>query len=160
MSISATEGLTAAAVNRPSYTAGSVPGQQPSAKEDKDLFMSLLVAQMRYQDPMNPADSSAFLTQTATFTQVEKLQEMADATAAMLSAQNSFGASGLVGRNVSWVATDGSTHTGSVDGVSFGVDGPVLDVAGNDVPLSHVLSVRASAAAAPENTPDSGTSAS
>ena len=37
----------------------------------KDVFMKLLVAQMRYQDPSNPVDSSQMMAQTATFSQVE-----------------------------------------------------------------------------------------
>ena len=32
---------------------------------DKDMFLQLLVAQMRNQDPANPTDSSEFLAQTA-----------------------------------------------------------------------------------------------
>ena len=40
----------------------------------KDMFLKLLVAQMKYQDPANPASSSEFMAQTATFTQVEKLE--------------------------------------------------------------------------------------
>ena len=43
----------------------------------KDIFLKLLVAQMKYQDPANPASSSEFMAQTATFTQVEKLEEIA-----------------------------------------------------------------------------------
>ena len=40
---------------------------------DQDTFLKLLVAQLKYQDPSNPADSTQFLAQTAQFTQVEKL---------------------------------------------------------------------------------------
>ena len=39
---------------------------------DKDMFLQLLVAQMKYQDPMNPTDSSEFLSQSAQFTALEK----------------------------------------------------------------------------------------
>ena len=38
----------------------------------KDTFLRLLVAQMRYQDPSNPVDSSQMMAQTAT-----SLREMA-----------------------------------------------------------------------------------
>lgn len=155
MSISATEGVsgqygspTTSASRGVSYTATASEGAQKTTS-DKDLFLSLLVAQMRYQDPMNPADSSAFLTQTATFTQVEKLQDVADSSAALLSAQNAFGASGLVGRDVAFIdATTGLETSGAVKGVSFGTDGPVLDVNGVEVPLSSVLKVTASGALA------------
>ena len=47
---------------------------QRATAADKDMFLQLLVAQMRYQDPMNPTDSSEFLAQTAQFTALEKMQ--------------------------------------------------------------------------------------
>ena len=49
----------------------------------QDAFLQLLVAQLKYQDPMSPSDSSEFLSQTAQFTQVEKLEEIADAMATL-----------------------------------------------------------------------------
>ena len=58
----------------------------------KDVFLQLLVAQMRYQDPSNPVDSSQMMAQTATFTQVEKLEEIASQNAALLALQRSTSA--------------------------------------------------------------------
>src|SRR5918911_1466706 len=63
----------------------------------KDVFLKLLVAQLKYQDPSNPADSSQMMSQTATFTQVEKLEELAKQNAALLSLQRSSSAAALVG---------------------------------------------------------------
>ncbi|MEM9200517.1 MAG: flagellar hook capping FlgD N-terminal domain-containing protein [Actinomycetota bacterium] len=66
----------------------------------QDAFLKLLVAQLRYQDPMSPQDSSEFLSQTAQFTQVEKLEEIADAMA-MLSTNDQLSTIGnLVGKVV------------------------------------------------------------
>ena len=45
------------------------------------MFLNLMVAQLRYQDPMNPADSGEFLAQNAQFTALEKMQDVADQTA-------------------------------------------------------------------------------
>jgi len=39
----------------------------------KDDFLKLLVAQIRYQNPLNPADGIEFLTQLAQFTELEQL---------------------------------------------------------------------------------------
>lgn len=120
-----------------------MPGAEPSSspQADKDMFLQLLVAQMRYQDPMNPTDSSAFLSQSAQFTALEKMQQVADQTAMSLSAQMAFGASALVGRSITWTDAEGATQSGVVSGVSFGAEGPVLDVAGTEVPLALVASV-------------------
>jgi flagellar basal-body rod modification protein FlgD len=105
------------------------------------MFLQLLVAQMRYQDPMNPTDSSEFLAQSAQFTALEKMEAVADQTRQLLGAQMAFGASGLIGRHVSWADTDGTTKTGTVGGVTFTATGPLLDIDGTSVPLSSVQTV-------------------
>src|SRR3954463_7775998 len=106
---------------------------------DKDMFLQLLVAQMRYQDPSNPTDSSQFLAQSAQFTALEKMQAVADQTAKLVSAQMAFGASGLVGKQVTWVDSDGTNQTGTVTGVTFGADGPTLDAGGATFPVTSLL---------------------
>ncbi len=108
---------------------------------DKDMFLKLLVAQMKYQDPMNPTDSSDFLSQSAQFTALEKMQAVADQTGMMLGAQMAFGASGLVGRTVTYTLEDGTEGTGVVNGVTFGDSGPVLQVGDVNVPISNVVTV-------------------
>lgn len=45
---------------------------------DKDAFLQLLVAQMKYQDPLEPADNTEYIAQLATFSQVEELQNVAN----------------------------------------------------------------------------------
>ena len=86
----------------------------------KDMFLKLLVAQMKYQDPANPASSSEFMAQTATFTQVEKLEEIAAQNASMLALQRSSSAGALVGRTVSYSDETGATKTGLVTAVRLG----------------------------------------
>ena len=83
----------------------------------KDTFLKLLVAQMRYQDPSNPTSSSEFMAQTATFTQVEKLEEIASQNAELLTLQRSLSAGALVGKHVAYTDDDGSTVTGAVSSV-------------------------------------------
>jgi len=41
-------------------------------KVDKNMFMKLLVAQMRNQDPMSPSDGTQFLGELAQFEQLEQ----------------------------------------------------------------------------------------
>jgi flagellar basal-body rod modification protein FlgD len=109
-----------------------------STSEDKDMFLQLLVAQMRYQDPSNPADTSEFLSQTAQFTALEKMQEVADQTAQLVNVQVAFGATAMVGTTVAYPAADGTIRSGVVDSVRFGAEGPMLQVAGEDVPMTSV----------------------
>ena len=138
MSIPATEAVSTGMFG----TAGDPAAAGKSGAADKEMFLQLLVAQMRYQDPMNPTDSSQFLAQSAQFTALEKMQDVADKTAQLFQAQISFGASGLIGKSVSWTDSDGVKQTGTVHGVTFGIDGPVLDVGAEDpISIASVLSV-------------------
>jgi flagellar basal-body rod modification protein FlgD len=83
----------------------------------KDVFMKLLVAQMRYQDPGNPVDSSQMMAQTATFSQVEKLEQLVNQNASMLVLQESATAGALVGRTATYTDTTGASKTGVVTSV-------------------------------------------
>jgi len=42
---------------------------------NQDVFMKLLVAQLKYQNPMNPADGVEFMTQLTQFSQLEQTIE-------------------------------------------------------------------------------------
>jgi flagellar basal-body rod modification protein FlgD len=88
----------------------------------KDMFLKLLVAQMKYQDPSNPASSSELMAQNATFTQVEKLEEIATQNASLLALQRSSSAGALVGRTVSYTDDNGAARTGLVTSVRLGTD--------------------------------------
>ena len=112
----------------------------------KDTFLKLLVAQMRYQDPSNPADTTQFMSQTATFTQVEKLAEIATQNASLLALQRSTSAGALVGRTVSYTDETGATVTGTVSSVRLATDAgeAVATVGGLAVPMGRITEVRAS----------------
>lgn len=114
----------------------------PDNKMGKDAFLKLLVAQMKYQNPMEPTDSSSFITQSAQFTLVEQMENVAKANEAMLSGQLSSTAASLVGKTVQWdpALSDDPESPGSglVQGVRVTADGPVLIVDGWDVPLGRV----------------------
>lgn len=43
---------------------------------DKDAFLQLLVAQMQYQDPLQPTSNTEYMAQLAQFSTVEELQNL------------------------------------------------------------------------------------
>ena len=112
----------------------------------KDTFLKLLVAQLRYQDPANPASSTEFMSQTAAFTQVEKLEEIAKQNSSMLALQRSSSAGVLVGRVVAYTAESGETVTGAVNSVRLATDNSeaVAYVGGTAVPVGRITEVSAS----------------
>ena len=141
--------MTSPITNTPTNI-GDVLGQFPQAKAGnagkselgQDAFLKLLVAQLRYQDPSNPADGTQFMAQTAQFTQVEKLTQLVDDQQSMMSTQRMLSAGTMVGRTVSFPGPDGTTSTGVVTSASFTGSDPTLRVGDKDVPLSSVTEVR------------------
>lgn len=76
---------------------------------DKDAFLQLLVAQMKYQDPLEPTSNTEYISQYAQFSQVEQMQNMA----VSMDLQR---ASGLVGQEVYVKTTDSQGKTNYVQG--------------------------------------------
>jgi flagellar basal-body rod modification protein FlgD len=109
-----------------------------------DAFLKLLVAQLKYQNPMAPTDGTAMLQQTAQFTTVETLKEISEANQRLMGFQQVTMALTIVGKSVTAVGLDGSQVSGEVAGIRFTVDGPFLRLdSGIEVPMDNVLSVSA-----------------
>ena len=109
---------------------------------DSDAFLQLLVAQMRYQNPLQPTDASAMLEQTAQFTTVETLQAISETNQALLGFQQTTMALSVVGKEVNAFSLDGLPVQGIVDTVRFTADGPFLHLeSGIEIPLSNVVEV-------------------
>ncbi len=124
-----------------------------SSTLDKDAFLKLLVAQLKYQNPMSPTDPSQFMAQSAQFTMVEKLTDLSDAITQQLATEKNMSAASLLSRTVEWQASDGTRGTGVVKGVRVTADGPELQVGDQQVPLSQVLTVTETPTAPPAAPP-------
>jgi flagellar basal-body rod modification protein FlgD len=145
-------------VGKPNPTAAKKTGDKGD-ELGKDTFLKLLVAQLKYQDPTNPADSTQFLAQTAQFTTVEKLNDLETTQQDLLKAQLQLGASNLIGRTVTYQTPDttkpadkdGNPVMKSMQGVvtsaSFLGSTPTVKVGDTDVALSSITEVQAAAAA-------------
>ena len=115
----------------------------PNANDlDKDAFLQLLVAQLRYQDPLNPNDPSEFMATTAQFTVVEKLDELTTQGANNAIVTGLSMASSLVGRAVDYVDAEGFEETAVVSAAQV-VNGEVRLVTENgSVEMSSVTGIR------------------
>ena len=78
---------------------------------DKDAFLQLLVAQMKYQDPLEPTSNTEYISQLATFSELEEMQNVS-ASVEMQRANE------LVGQYV-FVKTDNGYKEGMVDYVVY-----------------------------------------
>lgn len=108
---------------------------------DKDMFLKLLVAQLKYQNPAKPTDQTEFMNQAATLANVEQTQAMSEAVAQSASWQRSLAASSLVGKQVTAIAADGSTVTGVVQRAALTSTTASVVIDGQSVPLAGVTSI-------------------
>lgn len=88
-------------VESSSQTSLSQTSTTSNSSMDKEAFLQLLVAQMKYQDPLEPTSNTEYISQYAQFSQVESMQNMS----ASMDLQR---ASALVGQEV-YVKATGST---------------------------------------------------
>lgn len=112
---------------------------QNSASAQKDQFLQLLVAQMKYQDPMEPTSNTEYISQYATFSSLEQMQNMASSMAMSR-------ASDMVGKSVIIHHTDvasGETKEieGIVDYVTYENNKAKVSVNGESFDADEVYSV-------------------
>ena len=102
-----------------------------------ETFLSLLVAEMTNQDPMEPTSNTEFVTQMAQFTSLQYSKDAAT------YAQSNY-ASSLVGKTVTAQKMDGSdvvTKTGVVDSVMKSGDSYPITIDGVSFDISKVTSI-------------------
>jgi flagellar basal-body rod modification protein FlgD len=124
------------------FGAGAATQAKNSTEETKDRFLSLLVAQMKNQDPLNPLDNAQVTSQLAQLSTVQGIENM---NATLQSLASSMGvsqmseAANLIGHGV---LVPGNTLNPSLqqDVLGFDLSRPaeqvsisILDAAGNEV---------------------------
>ncbi len=124
---------------------GSVAQKATSAKDSlamgKDQFMKLLVAQLRYQDPMKPVENTEFVTQLAQLNAVEQMTLVNQTLKELVELEGLSRASGLIGRKVEATGSDGQTLQGVVSEVKV-LDGvPLVVVEGTTIKPKEITRV-------------------
>lgn len=111
---------------------------EASSALGKDDFLQLLVAQMKYQDPLEPTSNTEYISQYATFSELEQMQNMS-------STMELSRASDLVGKTVTVETKDASGKTASdmgvVDYISYENNKALVWINGNSWPLDAVKEV-------------------
>lgn len=107
---------------------------------DKDMFLKLLVTQMKYQDPLSPVDNNEFITQSAQFSLLEEMQKLGEE----FSQNKSFQ---LIGKYVTAAVGNGDTNqieavSGYVKGVIISDGKSILDMGDYKVDPENIIKVR------------------
>lgn len=127
----------------------SASAAAPAAASSLGLqdFIRVLTTQLTYQDPLKPMDNQEFMAQIAQFTSLEQTQQLNDRMQMLVDNAAALQSVGLIGRSIDFAGASGRS-TGTVTGLSFASDAPVLTVSLangtvlNDVALSQLLAVR------------------
>ncbi len=114
-------------------TTGAGKETKANNSMDKDSFLQLLVAQMKYQDPMEPQSNTEYVAQYAQFSELEAMQNLS-------SNMDLQRATGLVGKEVvvkttgasgepvytqgkvDFVSTEGSKAYMTINGQKYSID--------------------------------------
>ena len=111
----------------------------------KDAFLQLLVAQIKYQDPLEPQDNSSFVAELAQFSALEQMNNVATNLDALSTVVNGMSSSvnirqlsSMIGMQVDWLVEDGTfdddgnpleqTYTGLITGVNVDDEEPTVSV--------------------------------
>jgi len=116
---------------------------------DSELFLTLLVTQLRNQDPSSPMDTNEMIGQTTQLATMEQLTNMATMSEENFSLQMRMAAAGLIGQTVSYTNEAGESVTGTAKSVSYLYGVPTVSVDGVDVLLDAISGVVAAGVPAP-----------
>ena len=110
-----------------------------SSTASKDQFLQLLVAQMKYQDPLEPTSNTEYISQYATFSSLEQMQNMS-ATMTMSRANEMAGKSVVIHHKET---ATGATQEieGVVDYVTFENNKAKVYVGGSAYDVDEVYAV-------------------
>ncbi len=128
-------------------TAAAASAAGTTADVSRDQFLKLLVAQLQAQDPLEPMKNQEFTAQLAQFSQLAGIEKLNANFGDLLSLQQITQGEGLIGKSVTYQASDKSIHTGNVQGFSVADGGLQLQVDGQSIPITQVQGMTAAAAA-------------
>ena len=137
---------SAAAVSPTSMYTASAATRAPKQTMDSEVFLSLLVTQLRNQDPSSPMDTNQMISQTTQLASMEQLTTLTTLNEENFSLQMRIAASALVGKEVSY-EKDGKTVTGIADKVSFADSVPTVSIGGVEIALDSISGVTTKSAA-------------
>jgi flagellar basal-body rod modification protein FlgD len=113
--------------------ANGTTGSSSGTTVDYQSFLKLLVAQMKNQDPTSPMESTDYVAQLATFSQVEQSVKVNSKLDQLLQSSQLSQASSIIGRTVT--SADG-TLSGKVSEVRLFSDGIIAVLEnGKEIPM-------------------------
>lgn len=101
-------------------------------------FLQLLIAELKNQDPTQPSDPTQYMSQLASFSQVEQQVQTNTSLSAMLTSSSLSQADSVIGKSVT--SADGST-SGTIASVTIGANGAATATTSNGQKISLVSGI-------------------
>ncbi|MCE0457326.1 flagellar hook assembly protein FlgD [Curtobacterium flaccumfaciens] len=121
---------------------------QKSQTMDSEVFMKLLVTQLRNQDPSSPMDTNQMISQQTQLAMMEQITNQTTTGNENFSLQMRIAAANLVGKQVSYTDADsGKSVTGIASAVSYANSVPTVTVNGKEVALDVISGITTTAPA-------------
>lgn len=139
MNMSETERARVEEVVNTANKANQIDGRKIKQQMDKDDFLTLLVTQLKNQDPSAPMEDKQFIAQMAQFSQLEQMNNMTAEFQKLAAMMSSGQAINMLGKTVE-IDDGGKTVSGTVSRVTSGLYPQVL-VNGQYYDYKNVTSV-------------------
>ncbi len=142
-------GMSTGIVNESLYNKGAAASSGPNTSSStgkygelgKNDFLALLIAQLKYQDPLNPMEDKEFIGQLTQFSTLEQITNMSSNFEKFLANQQNQGiasASAMIGKEV----RDAQGNGGVVTGLSLEEAGLYLLIGEDRIALSDVKVIK------------------
>lgn len=133
-------------ITSPGIIKGQVGPQNPNGGDafknlDMNAFLSMMVAELQNQDPLNPMDNAQLLQQVSQIREIESNLRLVSTLESLMKAQNVVSGAALIGKRVSGLDDNGKTVSGMVERVSIEGQRLFLHMAENRIPINNVTEV-------------------
>lgn len=121
---------------------GTVYNQQATAVNQQNIeqedFIRLFLAQLSFQDPLEPLDNREFLAQLAQFSSLAVQNDSNAQLTNLLQSASSSQSLNLLGKTVDFFDDVGSSHTGNIISVRYTQSGPRFTVSVDNNPQFEI----------------------
>ncbi|AWB11106.1 MAG TPA: hypothetical protein ENO30_01240 [Thermodesulfobium narugense] len=128
--------------NNVSTSSNSSSSSSANSLANTNAFLTLLIAQLKNQDPLNAMSTSEFMNELSALTTTQQMTNMSNAVQESVVNINNLYATSLIGKKIQYTAADNSTQSATVTQVTISNNNPslVLDN-GSTINLSNIVSV-------------------
>ena len=105
-------------------------------------YLTLLVNQLQYQDPLDPVSNTEMTSQLAQISQLEQMEKLNSFSEELVAATERAEASELIGRQIAYLPTGSDMPVmATVEGVDFSSGSIMLVTEGQSVAMDQVMGI-------------------